>query len=175
MVTAINDWSKERKFRNLSEQNKKNITVKVRRGGNPLNIKINEVLVGDVVMLESGDQVPADGILIEGFDLKTDESVMTGETDMIKKSADAPFMLSGCQVAEGVGSMLVTGIGEYSEWGKTLAKLNESESQNTPLEEKLDTLAGQVGKAGVFFAVATFLVLTIGWLVKKSKFYVKSI
>src|SRR5690606_17739006 len=89
-------------------------------------------------MLEQGNQVPADGILIDGKDLQTDESVMTGESQLVKKNPKAPFMLSGCQVKNGVGTMLVTCVGEFSEWGKTLAKLSEGGDSQTPLEEKLE-------------------------------------
>jgi Ca2+-transporting ATPase len=167
-VTAINDYQKEKKFRELSKQSNE-IEIKVIRGGKNVNVMIEDVLVGDLVELDSGDQVPADGLVVEAFDLRIDESVMTGEPDAIKKSIeDAPFLLSGCQVAEGCGKMLVTGVGVNSEWGKTLLKLTgDDEDDQTPLEEKLDGLAALIGKAGVGFAVATFLVLAAGWLITK--------
>lgn len=166
-VAAINDYQKELKFRELSKQSNQ-IEIKTIRFGKNVNVMIDHILVGDIVELESGDQVPADGLLIEGFDLRVDESVMTGEPDAVKKSAADPFLLSGCQVAEGCGKMLVTSVGVNSEWGKTLAKLtSDDEDEQTPLEEKLDGLAALIGKAGVGFAVATFLVLAAGWLIKK--------
>jgi len=166
-VTATNDYQKELKFRELSKQSNK-IPIKVIRGGKNCNVIIDEIMVGDVVELDTGDQIPADGLLIEGYDLKADESVMTGEPDAIKKNRDAPFLLSGCQIAEGCGKMLITAVGLNSEWGKTLAKLtSDDDDEQTPLEEKLDGLAALIGKAGVGFAVATFLVLTVGWLIQK--------
>jgi Ca2+-transporting ATPase len=71
--------------------------------------------------------------------------------------------------------MLVTGVGVNSEWGKTLAKLTEDdgEEDETPLQEKLSSLAELIGKIGVVFAVLTFQFLTIGWLIAKSIFYLK--
>lgn len=169
-VTATNDYQKELKFRELSKQSNK-IPIKVIRGGRNQNVIIDEIMVGDLVELDTGDQIPADGLLIEGFDLKADESVMTGEPDAIKKGPDAPFLLSGCQIAEGCGKMIVTAVGLNSEWGKTLSKLtSDGDDEQTPLEEKLDHLAGLIGKAGVGFAVATFAVLTIGWLIQKIVF-----
>jgi Ca2+-transporting ATPase len=166
-VSSINDYQKELKFRELSKQSSI-IPVKVIRDGRNQSIMIDEILVGDIVELDTGDQIPADGLLIEGFDLKVDESVMTGEPDAIKKSESAPFLLSGCQIAEGCGKMLVTAVGLNSEWGKTLSKLTaDDDDDKTPLEEKLDRLATLIGKAGVGFAVVTFLALTAGWLITK--------
>lgn len=65
---------------------------------------------------------------------------MTGEPDAQKKNEKAPWMISGCQVVEGSGRMIVTGVGVHSEWGRTLSKLN-TESEDTPLQEKLDGMA----------------------------------
>jgi Ca2+-transporting ATPase len=65
---------------------------------------------------------------------------MTGEADAQKKNSSKPFMLSGCQVADGSGRMLVSAVGENSEWGRTLSKLTEK-NEDTPLQEKLDDMA----------------------------------
>jgi P-type E1-E2 ATPase len=167
-VTAVNDYQKELKFRELSKQNNQ-FQVKVVRKGENCSITVDEVLVGDVVLLDTGDQIPADGILLEGFDLRIDESVMTGEPVAVKKEEDNPFLLSGCQVAEGCGKMIVTAVGMNSEWGKTLAKLNVEVDSQTPLEERLENLAKIISKSGVFFGVSTFLILLVGWLIMKSK------
>jgi Ca2+ transporting ATPase len=94
LVTAGNDYSKELKFRALAKE-EKNVPVKVLRGGKENVVSINNLLVGDIVALDTGDQIPADGLFVSGFELKCDESQMTGESDMVKKSSTAPFMLSG--------------------------------------------------------------------------------
>jgi len=165
IVVSVNDYSKERQFRKLSEASK-DIFIKVIRGGKPVEIKTSKILVGDVVELDTGDKVPADGVYIDGEKLKTDESAMTGESDTVKKDESKPFLLSGCTVAEGTGKMLVTAVGVHSEWGKTLKHLNDEEMDgDTPLAEKLDALAMLIGKFGIFFAVLTFIILTLGLVV----------
>jgi len=76
--------------------------------------------VGDIVSLETGDIVCADGVFIAGDDMRCDESSMTGETDTIKKNEKEPFMLASCQVTQGVGTMIVLAVGEHSEGTKDL-------------------------------------------------------
>jgi P-type Ca2+ transporter type 2C len=95
-VTAGNDWSKDQKFKKLMllQTDKK---VRVIRGGVKCEMSSWDVLVGDVVELVLGDEVPADGIFISGNRLVIDESPLTGETFPMKKSAEKPFLFSGCQ------------------------------------------------------------------------------
>jgi len=89
---------------------------------------------------------------------------VTGEAEAVRKSTDKdPFMLSGCQIGDGLGKMLVIATGMNSEWGKTLSKLQE-EPEQTPLQKKLDALAGNIGKVGTGVAVLVFMILTIWWL-----------
>ena len=163
-VTAFNDFGKERQFRNLNKV-KENRRVKIIRSGEEREISIFELVVGELVILDTGDQVPADGLFVSGYNLQTDESVMTGETDAVKKNENKPFMLSGCQVTEGVGQMLVTAVGPWSEWGITLGKLQE-ESEDTPLQKKLNFMAAQIGKIGLFMAVITVSALFISFCVQ---------
>lgn len=183
-VASVNDWSKDRKFRALNKASDE-IDVKVLRDGQTTTVTISKLVVGDIVVIDTGDAVPADGVCIESFDIRIDESVMTGETDKVKKDpVTAPFMLSGTKVEAGcgtnfvyfftvtLGKMLIVGVGENSEWGKTLKKMNEDdEDDETPLEQKLDTLAGLIGKVGIGFAVVTVIILIAVWLIKKSTWY----
>ncbi|KAG2381575.1 hypothetical protein C9374_005959 [Naegleria lovaniensis] len=139
-------------------------------GENFILLPAKELVVGDVIEIDQGDCIPADGLFIEGHDLKIDESSMTGETRLIPKSSEkAPFLFSGTAVGEGYGKMLVVCVGVKSVWGKTLnAMINKSdEDKKTPLEEKLDRMASWIGKFGVGFAIATFLILLLGWLIRK--------
>ncbi|PKI40235.1 hypothetical protein CRG98_039353 [Punica granatum] len=106
IVTAISDYRQSLQFQNLNEE-KRNIQIEVMRGGRMVKISIFDIVVGDVVPLRIGDQVPADGILISGHSLATDESSMTGESKIVHKDQKAPFLMSGCKVADGVGTMLV--------------------------------------------------------------------
>ncbi|KAE8659305.1 hypothetical protein F3Y22_tig00116962pilonHSYRG00023 [Hibiscus syriacus] len=78
-----------------------------RGGGRRVEISIYDIVVGDVVPLNISDHVPADGILISGHSLALDESSMTGESDIVHKDAKRPFLMSGCKVADGSGTMLV--------------------------------------------------------------------
>jgi Ca2+-transporting ATPase len=166
-VTAFNDYQKDKQFRALNKESSR-LKIKVLRESESTNVEIDSLFVGDVVILGTGDQVPADGLLIEGHDLRIDESVMTGELKPVRKNDENPFLMSGCQVAEGYGKMLITAVGVNSEWGKTLMRLTEEdEDDQTPLEEKLDNLAKLIGKGGILFSIATFVVLLIGWLIRK--------
>ncbi|PHJ16670.1 plasma membrane-type ca(2+)-atpase a1 pmcaa1, partial [Cystoisospora suis] len=85
LVTAINDWMKEQQFAQLSVvKDDKKCTV-LRNGGKPIQISVFDLVVGDILLLEAGDEIPADALLIQGRDMKVDESSLTGESDMIRK------------------------------------------------------------------------------------------
>jgi Ca2+-transporting ATPase len=166
LVTAFNEWEQQKQFREL-EKVKNNFKVKVLRGGVETQIETNDVLVGDVVILDTGDQVPADGIFIQGFDLAIDESSMTGENDSKKKNDQHPFLISGTRVTDGVGRMLVVSTGMNSKYGKLMATMNV-ESVDTPLQERLDSLANLIGLIGTAAAAATFIALLVFWIIKVS-------
>jgi Ca2+-transporting ATPase len=159
-VTATNDFQKEKQFRKLNEKKDDHLT-KVIRNGVPLNISVHDVVVGDLVHLETGDILGADGILVEGHNIKIDESSTNGESDAVKKSAEVdPFFLSGTQVLEGLGTMIVINVGPNSYEGKTMMSLRV-EAESTPLEEKLDDLADSIGKLGLAAAVFVVVILII--------------
>jgi len=132
-VTATSDYRQSLQFQHLNEE-KQNIQVEVIRGGKRIGASIFDLVVGDVVPLKIGDQVPADGILISGHSLAIDESSMTGESKIVHKDQRAPFLMSGCKVADGYGSMLVTGVGTNTEWGMLMANLSEDVGEETPLQ-----------------------------------------
>lgn len=180
VVGAANDWQKERQFVKLNKK-KEDRYVKAIRSGKLREISVYDILVGDVVNLEPGDMVPVDGILIQGSGVKCDESSATGESDLLKKTPadDAfraienhestkkmdPFILSGAKVSEGVGTFMVTATGIHSSYGKTMMSLRE-ESEVTPLQSKLNTLATYIAKLGGASALLLFVVLFIEFLVK---------
>ena len=85
MVGSVNNYEKEKEFRNLKSLNEKDKTITVIRNGSQSNIPVDKVLVGDLMMIIEGMAVVADGILIEGNNISVDESAMTGETDMVEK------------------------------------------------------------------------------------------
>ncbi|DAZ99872.1 TPA: hypothetical protein N0F65_008615 [Lagenidium giganteum] len=115
-VTAINDYQKEKQFRSLNAI-KEDEKIKVVRNGQPCEVSKFSLVVGDIVRVDLGDIVPADGIVFDEKELKLDESAMTGESDLMIKNVDHPFLLSGTKVMEGLGKMLVTCVGENSQAG----------------------------------------------------------
>ncbi|KAL1961951.1 hypothetical protein VTN77DRAFT_732 [Rasamsonia byssochlamydoides] len=184
IVGAANDWQKERQFVKLN-QKKEDRRVKVIRSGKTVEISVYDVLVGDVMHLEPGDLVPVDGILIEGHNVKCDESSTTGESDLLRKhngddvyraienrenlSKLDPFIVSGAKVSEGVGKFLVTATGPNSIYGKTLMSLQE-EGQTTPLQSKLNVLAEYIAKLGLASGLLLFIVLFIKFCVQLGEY-----
>jgi Ca2+-transporting ATPase len=180
VVGSLNDWQKERQFVKLNKK-KEDRDVNVVRSGRTQAISIFDVLVGDVMHLEPGDMIPVDGIFIDGHNVKCDESQTTGESDLIRKHpADQvyaaienhdslrkmdPFIISGAQVTEGVGTFLVTSTGVNSSYGKTLMSLRE-DPEVTPLQSKLNTLAEYIAKLGGAAGLLLFIVLFIEFLVR---------
>jgi Ca2+-transporting ATPase len=161
IVGALNDWQKERQFRRLN-QKKEDRAVTVIRSGKASRISVHDVLVGDVMVLEQGDVIPVDGVLIQGHNVSCDEASATGESDVVKKmtaeavskallqdsGADAraiakldPFLLSGARVLDGVGTFLVTAVGPHSSLGRTMMALRHDPGM-TPLQARLGVLAG---------------------------------
>ncbi|XP_021665208.1 calcium-transporting ATPase 9, plasma membrane-type isoform X2 [Hevea brasiliensis] len=158
VVTAVSDYRQSLQFQNLNEE-KQNIQLEVMRGGRIVKISIFDIVVGDVVPLRIGDQVPADGILITGHSLAIDESSMTGESKIVHKDHKAPFLMSGCKVADGVGTMLVTGVGINTEWGLLMASISEDTGEETPLQVRLNGVATFIGIVGLSVAVSVLAVL----------------
>ncbi|KAL9331557.1 hypothetical protein ACSQ67_001167 [Phaseolus vulgaris] len=125
-VTAVSDYKQSLQFRDLDKEKKK-IFVQVTRDGKRQKISIYDIVVGDVVHLSTGDQVPADGIFISGYFLLIDESSLSGESEPVDVDKEKPFLLSGTKVQDGQGKMLVTTVGMRTEWGKLMETINEGE------------------------------------------------
>ncbi|KAK3000569.1 hypothetical protein RJ639_021979 [Escallonia herrerae] len=166
-VTAISDYRQSLQFQKLNEE-KRNIHLEVIRGGRRDKVSIYDLVVGDVVPLKIGDQaicwnqnseVPADGILINGHSLAIDESSMTGESKIVRKDQKAPFLMSGCMVADGAGTMLVTGVGINTEWGLLMASISEDTGEETPLQVRLNGVATFIGIVGLAVALSVLAVL----------------
>ncbi|KAG4079815.1 hypothetical protein HA402_014946 [Bradysia odoriphaga] len=118
IVTAFNDYSKERQFRGLQNRIEGEHKFSVIRGTEARNIGVGDIVVGDICQIKYGDLLPADGILIQSNDLKVDESSLTGESDHVKKGENYdPMVLSGTHVMEGSGKMVVTAVGVNSQAG----------------------------------------------------------
>ena len=140
--------------------------VKVVRDGKVQEIPRRDVVVGDVVVLGVGDEVPADGTLFEATDLQIDESALTGEpiiskyTDVRQDGATYPsnMALRSTMVMNGSGRMVVTAVGDATEIGKVARKSTEMTSVKTPLNLQLDRLAKLISKVGTGVAVAAFVI-----------------
>ncbi|XP_030748686.1 plasma membrane calcium-transporting ATPase 2 isoform X3 [Sitophilus oryzae] len=118
LVTAFNDYTKERQFRGLQSRIEGEHKFSVIRQGEVKQISVSDIVVGDICQVKYGDLLPADGILIQSNDLKVDESSLTGESDHVKKGESFdPMVLSGTHVMEGSGKMLVTAVGVNSQAG----------------------------------------------------------
>ncbi|XP_061677753.1 plasma membrane calcium-transporting ATPase 1-like isoform X3 [Syngnathoides biaculeatus] len=139
LVTAFNDWSKEKQFRGLQSRIEQEQKFSVLRAGQLAQVKVSDIVVGDIAHVKYGDLLPADGILIQGNDLKIDESSLTGESDHVKKSADKdPMLLSGTHVMEGSGKMVVTAVGVNSQSGIIFALLGASEEAGDGDDDKAE-------------------------------------
>ncbi|XP_024968049.1 calcium-transporting ATPase 4, plasma membrane-type-like [Cynara cardunculus var. scolymus] len=166
-VTAVSDYKQSLQFKDLDKEKKK-ISSHVTRDGYRKKISIYDLVVGDIVHLSIGDQVPADGIFISGYNLLIDESSLTGESNPVNIDEKKPFLLAGTKVQDGSAKMLVTAVGMKTEWGKLMETLSEEGEDETPLQVKLNGVATIIGKIGLVFAVLTFLVLTVRFLVEKA-------
>uniref|UniRef100_A0A674GMZ2 Calcium-transporting ATPase n=1 Tax=Taeniopygia guttata TaxID=59729 RepID=A0A674GMZ2_TAEGU len=146
LVTASNDWSKERQFRGLQSRLQREQRAAVLRGGRLAQLPVADLVVGDVVQVKYGDLLPADGVLIQGNDLKIDESALTGESDHVRKAPDKdPLLLSGTHVMEGSGRMVVTAVGVNSQSGIIFTLLGAAgDDEDEGRDRKGDTTAGRV-------------------------------
>ncbi|KAL3825633.1 hypothetical protein ACJIZ3_021662 [Penstemon smallii] len=161
VFTAVSDYKQSLQFQVLNEE-KQNIQMEVVRSGRRTKVSIFDLVVGDVVPLKIGDQVPADGLVITGHSLALDESSMTGESKIVHKDPTRePFLMSGCKVADGYGSMLVTSVGINTEWGLLMASISEDNGEETPLQVRLNGVATFIGIVGLAVAVAVLIILVV--------------
>uniref|UniRef100_A0A8C2EU34 Calcium-transporting ATPase n=1 Tax=Cyprinus carpio TaxID=7962 RepID=A0A8C2EU34_CYPCA len=138
LVTAFNDWSKEKQFRGLQSRIEQEQKFTVIRKGQVIQIPVSEIVVGDIAQIKYGDLLPADGILIQGNDLKIDESSLTGESDHVRKSLEKdPMLLSGTHVMEGSGRMVVSAVGLNSQTGIIFTLLGAGGEDEEKKEKKV--------------------------------------
>ena len=142
--------------------------VKVRRNGKVMEIPRHDVVVGDVVLVEVGDEVPADGELIVCNDLQINESALTGEPvaeKSLEGGGDGAYLrniiLRSTMVMNGRGEFVVTAVGDATEIGKVAKKSTEQTSVETPLHMQLDKLAKMISKVGSVVSVAAFFIFLI--------------
>lgn len=165
VVQAQTNFSQQKAFLEINKL-KNQFNVNVIRNGDESQILNTDILVGDIVCLKNGDRVPADGLYLDGHDLKIDNSQETGESVAVSINEGSPFILGGGAVESGDGKMVVCAVGPHSQSGVTMMKIQEieSEKEQSPLEKKLDRVAVIITWMGCAGAVLTFLVLLGFWI-----------
>lgn len=190
-VTAYNDLKKEKEFQKLNEEAENGKKISVIRNGEEIdNLKIGEIVVGDLVIVKSGIEIPGDGVMISGFSVQVDESSMTGETkpmnkdslerclkkkdQLTKKGIDkinhhaipSIVFMAGTKILNGTGLMVIINVGNNSSIGKIKDILTSGEEELTPLQLKLEKIARDIGIFGLISAVLIFLVLVIRLIIE---------
>ena len=159
-VTAINDLQKDKQFRQLNAINNRR-NIKVRRDGQMVTIITDDLVVGDIVQINAGDTIPADGIYISGSNVKMDESKLTGESDQVEKGAKNPFIVSSSECHDGSCLMLVTAVGANSVFGRMKTMIEGDNEESTPLQLKLSKLSTQISVLGATVGVGTVIILIV--------------
>ncbi|XVF21696.1 hypothetical protein REPUB_Repub12eG0112400 [Reevesia pubescens] len=169
VVSALSNFRQETQFDKLSKISN-NIKVEVVRGGRRQQISIFDLVVGDVVFLKIGDQIPADGLFLSGYSLQVDESSMTGESEHVEVDATSnPFLFSGSKVADGYAQMLVASVGMDTAWGEMMSSITSDKNERTPLQARLDKLTSSIGKVGLAVAFLVLVVLLIRYFTGNTK------
>ena len=195
-VQVLNDMKKERLFGDLSAkvESRKLLTV-IRNGGEEKEITGPQLVAGDIVLISEGSDIPADGYVLEAHDLSADESAMTGEPDPIKKEilpeclrikqeiedegrantagaheVPSPVLLAGTQIASGSGKYVVMVVGKDSTVGR-IQDILDQETDATPLQQKLEKIAGDIGKFGLISAIFVMVILFIRFLADRGRLH----
>ena len=169
-LSFINEYRAAKEFDVLNQIND-SVLVKVYRDGNVVMIPKTEIVVGDYVIVEQGDEIPADGVVVDAMSLSVNESTLNGESVPAEKKpgevlefegAYAPNKIyRGTTVSEGSGVMEVFAVGDATEIGKTARQATELTGQQTPLNQQLDKLSGIISKISFIVAGTTFLALCV--------------
>ena len=193
-ITAYINYKKERQFSILNEESEASKKITIIRNGTILeDIRMDQVFVGDLVIIKPGMEIAGDGLVIEAYSLLLDESSMTGETKpMIKETIEncenkknkllkekglghlglhdvpSPIILSGTRVKNGNGKMIVINVGNNSAIGKIKEIMTSGEEGLTPLQMKLENIAQKIGYFGLFSALLIIVVLSIRYIIEMS-------
>jgi Ca2+-transporting ATPase len=150
-ITFFNEYRSSREF-DILNAHRDEMAIKVVRDGHPLNVPSRDIVVGDLILLEAGDAVPADGWVFSSDGLVADESTFTGESEPVKKS-DRKRLLKGTYITAGKGRILAAAVGDSAQMGLIAASLGIDHTTQTPLEKKLEELAGVISRFGYAMAI----------------------
>jgi len=169
IITVVMEGKSAKAFEALSKISD-DTQIKVLRNGDTLMIGQKDLVVGDIVLLSTGDKIPADGRLLDSALLAADESALTGESIPSKKDAEliitdektaladrGNMLYSGNYITSGYGRMLVTAVGDNTEFGKIAKELTKTDRTSTPLQEKLARLGKTITILGVIAAAIVFV------------------
>lgn len=164
LITAFNDYSKELKFRDLEKSAQGEERTSVVRNGSVIRVNPVDLVIGDIIVLQAGDRISADCVIVDSNVVKVNESSLTGEADDLKKSKDGDcFLISSCLISEGEEvKALVIAVGLTSQWGKIKSHMSADQNKsNTPLQDKLEEMTNLIGYGGFAAALLTFIVALI--------------
>ncbi|PWA88332.1 Calcium-transporting P-type ATPase, subfamily IIB [Artemisia annua] len=160
-VSAVTNFKQEKQF-DCFFKISNTIQIDAIREGRRQKISLFDVVVGDVIPLNIGDQVPADGVIINEHSLLIDESSVTGESDHIDINAiKNPFLFSGSKVADGHGQMLVLSVGMNTTWGKMMSSITGDCNEQTPIRSRINKLASLFAKVGLLAVILDCVISAI--------------
>lgn len=171
VISSLSEYGSEKAFQKLSNTTN-NILVKAYRNNLITNIKIEEIVVNDYIYLESGDKIPADGILYTG-NISVDESMLSGETKEQNKTSMSP-LYRGSVITNGLGVLLVKKVGNNTYYGK-IAKDIQEKTPTSPLKNRLRVLASFISKIGYICAFLVILSYLFNVIVVKNNFDINRI
>ena len=169
-VGFLFEWDAMRRFRRLNQVNDE-VPVKAMRDGAMCEIPRREVVVGDLLCVENGETIPADGELVEAVSLKINESTLTGEPEVDKTVDEASFdaeatypsnaAMRGTTVVDGYGMMVVTAVGDATEAGRVTEQSTVESDEETPLNRQLKRLSRLIGRFGIILSVVIFVTMLL--------------
>ena len=150
-IAFFNEYRSSKEF-DVLNAHRDDVAIKVVRNGHPASVPSRDIVVGDLVLLEAGDALPADGWVIAADDMFSDESAFTGETEPVCKGI-GDRVLKGAFVTAGKGHMIAAAVGDSAQMGVIAASLGIDHATRTPLEQKLESLAHLISRFGYAMAV----------------------
>ncbi|MDO8871122.1 MAG: calcium-translocating P-type ATPase, PMCA-type [Methanoregula sp.] len=150
-IAFFNEYRSSKEF-DILNAHRDDMGVKAIRDGHPTSVPARDIVVGDLILLEAGDAVPADGYLSISDDIYSDESAFTGESEPVLKEVQVR-VLKGSFVTAGKGRMIAAAVGDSAQMGLIAASLGIDHATQTPLEHKLEALAGIISKFGYAMAI----------------------
>lgn len=158
-IAFFNEYRSSREFEVLNAH-RDEMAVRVIRDGHPRHVEAREIVVGDLILVEAGDAIPADAYVLSSDELTVDESAFTGESEPVKHDVRGR-VLKGTYVTAGKGEVIASAVGDMAEMGVIAASLGIDHATQTPLEEKLEDLAGVISRFGYLMAGLICVSLTI--------------